>query len=93
MQGAQVTNPARCRQSLNNDTTGGYMPKVKLRCGKEIIDCPPAMIELADRLAREQMKLALYSDRPISETLGTIYLMGFIHAFDAIEAAESRSAA
>lgn len=65
------------------------MVRTALRRGKEIIDCPPAMFELADRLAREHMKLALYSDRPFSETLGTIYLMGFMHAFDAMEAAES----
>lgn len=55
-----------------------------LKYGKEEIEVPKDFFEMADRLARDYMKCAIYSDDSMAATLGTIYIMGFMHATEAL---------
>jgi len=68
---------------------------IKLGAGRnqKTTECPPALFEMADRLAREYVQRAFYSDRPMSEVFGTIYLMGFMHAFQGMDEVEKRAKA
>lgn len=58
----------------------------KIKIGKEVFTPPPAIFEMADRLAGEYFsKESRYGTMPINKVLGTIYLMGFMHAFEAMD--------
>ena len=62
--------------------------KEGIKIGAEKLMPPPAIFEMADRLAGEFFqKEARYGTMPINKVLGTIYLMGFMHAFQAMEEA------
>jgi hypothetical protein len=63
-----------------------------LRMGKDTIPCPQGMFEVADRLAAEHFyKEMRFGEMPIGKVLGTIYLMGFMHAFAAMDELERRN--
>lgn len=53
--------------------------------GKDIIP-PQGIFEMADRLAGDYFhREAKYGTMPVNKILGTIYLMGLMHAFDAMD--------
>lgn len=59
---------------------------------RETIIPPPGVFEMADRLAGEYFHTqARYGTLPINKVLGMIYLMGFMHAFEAMDEVEKRN--
>ena len=66
--------------------------KQGIRYGGKKIMPPQGIFEMADRLAGDYFhKQARWGDMPINKVLGTIYLMGFMHAFEAMDVAEKKT--
>lgn len=63
-----------------------------LKIGGEAIECPQGIFEMADRLATQHFtKEMRFGELSIGKVLGTIYLMGFMHAFSAMDEIENRN--
>lgn len=66
--------------------------KQGIRIDKQEFIPPQGIFEMADRLAGDFFhKEARYGTMPINKVLGTIYLMGFMHAFEAMDAVEKKN--
>ena len=68
------------------------MAEKGIKVGKELISVPQGIFEMADRLAGNYFATqARHGTMPINKVLGTIYLMGLFHAFNAMEELEEKS--